>query len=118
MSFVLEIIGFAVMVLGLVLILIGIFGIYRFKNFYARILVVSKIDTVGVVTFLLGLAIRHGFSFFSGKILLLVIVILILSPLVSHMIARSAYLSDHKMTDPNNPKGEKEAEAEAGGDGL
>ena len=116
MSFVLEIIGFVVMVLGLILMLIGIFGIYRFKNFYARILVVSKVDTVGVITFLFGLAIRHGFSFFSGKLLLLITVILILSPLVSHMIARSAYISDHKMTDPNNPKGEKEAEAE--GDGL
>ena len=112
MSIVLEILGLIVMFIGLVLMLIGIFGIFRFKHFYARILVVTKVDTVGVITFLFGLAIKHGLSFFSGKLILIIIVILILSPLVSHMIARSAYVSDFKLDDPNKRKEEVE------GDGL
>jgi len=112
MSLFLEVVGLMVMILGLFLMGIGIFGIFRFKGFYARILVVSKVDTVGTITFLFGLAIRHGFSFFSGKILLITIFILILSPLVSHMISRSAYISDHKIQDPHEP------DHECGGDGL
>ena len=112
MSAILDIIGLVVMIAGMVFMLIGILGIFRFKCFYARILVVSKVDTVGVIVFLFGLAIRHGFSFFSGKLILIVITILILSPLVGHMIARSAYVSGHKLSDPY--KGESNYE----GDGL
>ncbi|MCL2397819.1 MAG: monovalent cation/H(+) antiporter subunit G [Defluviitaleaceae bacterium] len=112
MSIVLEVVGMALMALGLVVMLIGIIGIFRFKNFYARILVVSKVDTVGVLIFLIGLAIRHGFSFFSGKLLLLMVIILILSPLVGHMIARSAYASGLKLTDPHKADDKNE------GDGL
>ena len=112
MSFVFEIIGLVIMIFGLILMGIGIFGIFHFKGFYTRILVVSKVDTVGTITFLSGLAIHHGISFFSGKLLLIIIFILILSPLVGHMIARSAYISDHKIQDPHQP------ESDAGGDGL
>ena len=108
---VLEILGLSVMLLGLVLMAIGIFGIFRFKTFYARMLVVSKVDTVGVVVFLMGLAIRNGFSFFSGKLLLIIISVLILSPLVSHMVARSAYISGVELSDPHKTD-------EQAGDGL
>ena len=112
MSVALEIIGLVIMFTGMIFMLIGVLGIFRFKCFYARILVVSKVDTVGAVIFLSGLAVKHGFSFFSGKLLLIVITILILSPLVGHMIARSAYISGHKLSDPY--KGDSSYE----GDGL
>ena len=112
MSMALEITGLVIMIAGMAFMLIGILGIFRFKCFYARILVVTKVDTVGVIIFLFGLAVKHGFSFFSGKLLLIVITILILSPLVGHMIARSAYISGHKLSDPY--KGDANEE----GDGL
>jgi len=112
MNAALEITGVIVMFVGMIFMLIGIVGIFKFKCFYARILVVSKVDTVGAIIFLSGLAIRHGFSFFSGKLLLMIIFILILSPLVGHMVARSAYISDHKLSDPYKGDGEYE------GDGL
>ena len=101
MTAVLNVLGLLVMILGLVFMAIGIFGIYRFKTFYARMLVVTKVDTVGVMVFLLGLAIRQGFSFFSGKLLLIIICVLILSPLVSHVIARSAYISGVELANPH-----------------
>jgi len=107
---VLEATGVVVMIIGMVFMLIGIIGIFKFKCFYARILVVSKVDTVGAIIFLAGLALRHGFSFFSGKLLLIVIIILILSPLVGHMVARSAYISGHKLSDPY--KGDSEYEGD------
>ena len=108
----LEATGVVVMVIGMLFMLIGIIGIFRFKCFYARILVVSKVDTVGAIVFMAGMAIKHGISFFSGKLLLIIVIILILSPLVGHMVARSAYISGHKLSDPY--KGDSEYE----GDGL
>jgi len=81
--------------LGICAIIIGTVGIFKFKNFYARLLITSKIDTVGTITIIIGLMVRFGFSFFTGKLLILLIVVIIVNPLVSHIVARSAYLSGH-----------------------
>ena len=94
----LEILGFIVMGFGVFLMLFGVIGIFqRKKDFYYRVLIASKIDTVGFMTLLFGLAIRHGISFFSGKVLLLVVIILVLNPLVAHIMVRSAYTSGFKL---------------------
>jgi multicomponent Na+:H+ antiporter subunit G len=81
---------------GIAFMLLGIIGIFKFRNFYARILITAKIDTVGSLTFIIGVAVKHGFSFFSLKLLLLAALILFINPLVTHMIARSAYLSKNE----------------------
>jgi multicomponent Na+:H+ antiporter subunit G len=88
--------GEIIIAIGIVFILFGVIGILKYKNFYTRILVTSKIDTVGVITIFIGLAVRNGISFFSLKIMLLMGIMLIINPLASHMIARSAYLSGYK----------------------
>jgi len=87
--------------------LFGVIGIYRYKNFYPRILVSSKSDTVGALTVIIGIAVRHGPGFFSWKLLLLIIIILILNPLLAHVLARSAYLSGHEIENPTG-KAEKQ----------
>ena len=94
---ILEIIGNIVIAIGVFFMLFGVIGIFRFKDFYHRILVASKIDTVGMITLLLGLAIRHGISFFSAKMVLMMIIVLILNPLVAHIMVRSAYRSGYKL---------------------
>ena len=91
-----EIIGDIIIIAGTVFMFFGIIGIFKFENFYTRILVTAKIDTVGVFTIMFGLIVRHGASFFSMKLLLLLFIMLILNPLATHMIARSAYLSGYK----------------------
>ena len=91
-----EIIGNIVIVAGIIFMFFGIIGIYKFNNFYTRLLVASKSDIVGAVTLMLGVAIRHGFSFFTAKVLLLVVIMLIFNPLISHVLARSAYLSERE----------------------
>lgn len=90
------ILGDIVIGIGTLCILIGIVGFVKYKNFYTRILVTTKIETVGVITIIFGVAIRHGLSFFSLKVLLLMIMMVIINPLVSHIIARCAYLSGYK----------------------
>ena len=81
---------------GIVFMLFGVVGIFRFKNFYARILVAAIIDTVGVFTVIIGIAVKHGLGFFSMKLLLLIILTMIINPLLAHIMAGSAYLSKYK----------------------
>ncbi|MCL2366021.1 MAG: monovalent cation/H(+) antiporter subunit G [Oscillospiraceae bacterium] len=88
-----ELLGNIVIVIGLVFMAFGALGLYKFKDFYLRLLVLAKIDTVGAITFMVGIIIRHGFSFFSLKVLLIIVLFLILNPLTAHIIARAAYLS-------------------------
>jgi len=85
--------------LGVIFIFFGVFGLFRFDNFYGRILVTAKIDTVGTLTFALGLAIKHGLSFFTFKLMMLVILMLVINPLATHIVLRSAYLSGYKIDD-------------------
>ena len=88
-----EIAGNIIIVIGLIFMFFGIVGLFRFNDFYSRILVIAKIDTVGAITIIIGLAFKHGASFFTLKLMLLVVLILILNPLAAHIIARSAYSS-------------------------
>lgn len=92
-----EIAGNVIIAAGIIFMVFGIIGFYKFRNFYTRILVTAKIDTVGTFTLVIGIAVRHGLSYFSLKLLLLVFLLMIINPLVSHMTARSAYLSGYKI---------------------
>ena len=74
----------------------GVVALFKFETFYLRILITSKIDTVGMITLIIGFALKHGLSFFTGKLLLLAAIILVLNPLVAHIIARCAYLSNQE----------------------
>ena len=94
-----HLIGNIVIGLGIAFMVFGVFGIFKLKDFYPRILVASKIDTVGMLTLILGMIIRNGISFFSGKLVLIIVIMLILNPLVAHIMARSAYLSGYEVVD-------------------
>ena len=96
-SEVIDIIGNVVIILGIVFMVIGVFGLFKFKDFYPRLLIASKIDTVGLMTLLFGICIRQGFSFFSAKVLFIVLIILILNPLVAHVIAQGAYRAGYTL---------------------
>jgi len=94
---ILSIIGGVIIGLFVAFMVFGAIAIFFLKDFYPRILVSSKIDTVGLLTFLLGVCLRHGFSFFSAKVLLIVVIIMVLNPLVAHVVTRSAYRSGYQL---------------------
>ncbi|MCL2226185.1 MAG: monovalent cation/H(+) antiporter subunit G [Oscillospiraceae bacterium] len=107
-----SILAYIVMGIGVAFMLLGVIGIFKpGKDFYYRILVACKIDTVGLLTLGIGLAIYHGISFFTGKMFLIVIMILVLNPFVAHIVARSAsrsgYDSIGDSTDVDESAGEK-----------
>ena len=94
-----QIAGNILICAGIIFMILGFIGLFRFKNFYARILVTPLIDTVGAFAVIAGLSFIHGLSFFSFKLLLLIILMMIVNPLVAHIVARSAYLSGYEIKD-------------------
>ena len=104
-----DMVGNIVIGIGIVFMLFGLIGILKYKNFYVRILVASTIDTMGALTVIVGIAIRHGLSFFSLRILLIVLLMFIINPMVTHIVARSAYESGFSLED--NKKQEEELES-------
>lgn len=91
-----DLIGNVIIFAGVGFAGLGILGIFRFKNFYSRVLVSSKVDTVGFITILLGVSVKHGLSFFTLKVLFIMAMALIINPLITHSIVRSAYISGYK----------------------
>ena len=88
--------SYIVLGIAIAFMLVGVIGIFQpGKDFYYRILVACKIDTVGMLTFAIGMALRHGFSFFTGKMFLIVIIMVVLNPLVAHVVARCAHKSGY-----------------------
>jgi len=98
---ILLIISNIMIIAGLIFMTFGILGLFRFKNFFLRIIASSKIDTVGTLTIILGMAIRTGLSYFSAKLIFLAVILVVLGPLCHHMVARSAYLSGYKTSGEN-----------------
>jgi len=87
---------------GLVFILFGVLCFFRFRNFYARVLVASIVDTMGFLTTLAGVALRADGVFPLLKIVLLGAAILFINPITTHKIARSAYLSGYRVRQEEN----------------
>jgi len=78
---------------ALIFMALGIMGIFRFNHFYARILITAKVEIVGFLTLMAGIIIRHGFSFFSLKVLLISLFVLLTNPISTMAITRSAHNS-------------------------
>lgn len=86
-----------IIIAGLVFMALGIFGTFRFNDFFNRILVTAKVDAVGFIAILLGYMLKTGFSFFTLKILMVLILYLVTNPIGTHAILRSADIRDYKI---------------------
>lgn len=82
---------------GILFIGIGIYGIYKYKNFYTRASLSSIIDTAGFILVVAGIMIYKGLSFFSLKTSLIILLMLLLNPLTNHIIVQSAYRSGYSI---------------------
>jgi len=86
-----------IIIIGLLFVTLGVFGIFRFNDYFSRILVSAKVDTVGFITIMIGLILKHGFDFFSGKLILVLALYVITNPIATHAITRSAHISGYRI---------------------
>ncbi|MGM0369110.1 MAG: monovalent cation/H(+) antiporter subunit G [Bacillota bacterium] len=91
---IIRIIAYLLIANGTFFFLITGIGMVRFVDFYIRLHILSKAVTGGAISILLGIMLLKGFSFFSFKLLVIILLLVITNPATSHAIAWAAYYSD------------------------
>ena len=86
-----DIIGYLMMVIGIMFDIFGCIGLVRFPDVYNRLQAATKCVTLGTVVLLVGVALICGWGPMSAKAIICAVFILITSPTAAHAIAKGAY---------------------------
>jgi len=86
-----DIIGYILMVIGVLFDIFGCIGLVRFPDVYNRLQAATKCVTLGTVAILVGVALISGWNPMSAKAVICAVFILITSPTAAHAIAKGAY---------------------------
>ncbi|MDO5377472.1 MAG: monovalent cation/H(+) antiporter subunit G [Clostridia bacterium] len=78
----------ALVIAGLVICCIGVFGVYRFRYAANRMHAAAINDTMGLALCLLGFAVSAPDAFTAVKLLLVVVFMWISAPVSSHLLCR------------------------------
>lgn len=81
---------------GLLIFLIEMIGVFRFKYVLNRMHAAAMGDTLGIACSLIGLMIISGFNFTSLKLFCVIVFLWFSSPTSSHLIARLEVATDEK----------------------
>ena len=83
----------ALIVAGLFFLVVGSIGILRLPNVFARAHALSVTDSLGAFLVLVGLALYQGFNVNLLRILIVLALIYMLNPVISHATLRAAHRS-------------------------
>lgn len=84
----------AFLLLGAVIILLALFGVFRFRFVMNRMHCAAMIDSLGIVCILIGLMIASGQWSTIWKLLAIVMLLWIGSPIASHLVSRLEISTD------------------------
>ena len=88
-----DVIGYILIVLGILFNLFGCIGLVRFPDVYNRLQAATKCVTLGTVLLLVGVALASGSGAMAAKAIICAVFILATSPTAAHAIAKGAYAS-------------------------
>lgn len=84
-------VAIALIVGGLFFLVVGSIGMLRLPNVFARAHALSLTDALGAFLVLVGLALYQGFSVNLLRILIVLALIYMLNPVISHATLRAAH---------------------------
>lgn len=96
-----ELIGVALILVGVFFAAVGIFGMMRLPDVYCRMHASGKVATLGIFGLAAGAAVLLPDA--TLKLAALVLFLLFSAPVASHAIAAAAYRSGHRL-----PAGERD----------
>lgn len=88
-----EMLGTVLVLVGLLAMLVGSIGLVRLPDFFARTHAASKVDTVGVLLALIGIATISGANLDTVKVLLAGLFVMLTNPVAAHALGRAAWMS-------------------------
>jgi len=91
MSQALDILSWILLVGGGIFTVIGALGVLRFPDFYTRIHAAGVTDTLGADLILLGLLLQAPGFMVAMKLIMILSLFLLTSPVATHSIAHAAY---------------------------
>ena len=78
-------------VIGLIFVSLGIFGLLRLPDVYNRLHATSKIETLGAFGVMLSIFVKVGFAPMGVKAITVGIFLMLTVPVSAHMISRAAH---------------------------
>jgi multicomponent Na+:H+ antiporter subunit G len=97
-----EVLAVCLLLGGAFFMFLGSFGVLRLPDFYTRTHAATKVDTMGIMLMLGGMAVYEGFTLNALKLLLVVAFVAAVSPVAGHALARAAAHSGLRPWCPEN----------------
>jgi multicomponent Na+:H+ antiporter subunit G len=92
-----DVIGYILIIVGILFDIFGCIGLVRFPDVYNRLQASTKCVTLGTVLLLFGVAAVSGFGPTATRSVICAMFIMITSPTAAHAIAKGAYASGVKL---------------------
>ena len=89
--------GTGLLILGLGIFVLQIFGVYKFKYVLNRMHAAAMGDTLGIGVSLTGLILLSGWNFTSLKMTLVIVFLWLASPVSSHLISRLEVVTNENL---------------------
>jgi multicomponent Na+:H+ antiporter subunit G len=93
---ILSIISIIFIIAGLFFLIVAAIGVVRLPDVFSRSHAVSLTDSLGAFLMLFGLALHEGLGINTLKILVVLVLLYILNPVISHATIRAALRSGLK----------------------
>lgn len=89
--------GTICLIIGVIVFIIQMIGIFKFKYVLDRMHAAALGDTLGIGSCLVGLMLLSGFQFTTLKLGLILIFLWLASPVSSHLIAKLEMITNEKL---------------------
>ncbi len=98
-----SLLGIGLILVGLYFVLVSAIGVVRLPDVYSRSHAVGLTDSVGAFYLLLGLAVYQGFSTNMVRILVVLALLYLINPVITHATVRAALRSGLKPWSKETP---------------
>ena len=103
MTAAIDILSSILILVGIVFMLIGGYGILKMPDFITRVHATSLIDSGAVIFILVGLILKAGFTLVAAKLGLVLIFLLLTSPTAIHALMGTALFKDSNLINGEEP---------------
>lgn len=99
LDMVLEVVSWALIVLGAFFTIVGAVGMYRFPDFWSRLHAASISESAGMILLLAGMGVQAGLTLVTVKLIIIGIFLFITGPTATHAVANAALVSGQRPTE-------------------
>lgn len=79
----------SLLILTMILLLIGAVGLQRLNGIIPKFLTSSLIDTMAMITLIIALILKSGFTEISIRLVIVLIFVLLTTPVINHIMAKA-----------------------------